>query len=75
MTKDRLKNILNKLHLKSPIISQTSFKVSFHNYFSRVIIVYQDVLITKKKYYNTINKKCGIYKWINKINGKSYVGS
>ena len=48
MTKDILKNILNKLHFKSPIISQTSFKVSFHNYSSSSIIVYKDVLITKK---------------------------
>ena len=56
MTKNRLKTILNKLHFKSPIISQTSFKVSFHNYSSSSIIVYEDVLITKKKYYKTINK-------------------
>jgi len=57
MAKNRLKNILNKLHFKSSIISQTSFKisdtslkVSFHNYSSSSIIVYEDVLITKKKY-------------------------
>ena len=56
MTKNRLKNILNKLHFKSSIISQTSFKVGFHNNSSSNIIVYEDVLIAKKEYYKTINK-------------------
>jgi hypothetical protein len=53
--KKQIKNIVNQLHFKSLIISQTSFKtpetslkVSFHNYSSSNIIVYEDVLITKK---------------------------
>jgi hypothetical protein len=54
--KKQIKNISNKLHFKSSIISQTSFKVGFHNNSSSSIIVYEDVLIAIKKYYNTINK-------------------
>jgi hypothetical protein len=55
--KNRLKCILNKLYIKSPIILQTRFKLSFHNYSSSSIIVYEDVFITKKKNSSkTINK-------------------
>jgi len=32
-------------------------------------------LITKKKLLEDNKQKCGIYKWVNKINGKSYVES
>jgi len=35
------------------------------------IIVYEDVLITKIKILQDNQQKCGIYKWINKINGKA----
>ena len=49
MTKNRLKNTLNKLHFKSWIISQTSFTANFHNNTARSIIVYENVLIAKKK--------------------------
>ncbi|RYE14783.1 MAG: hypothetical protein EOP34_05545 [Rickettsiales bacterium] len=72
MAKNRLKTILNKLHFKSSIISQTSFKisetslkVSFHNCSSSSIIVYEDVFITKKIILEDNKHKCGIYKWAN----------
>lgn len=32
-------------------------------------------MITKKKLLEDNKQKCGIYKWVNKINGKSYVES
>jgi hypothetical protein len=66
-----------KLYFISSIISHThtSFKVSFHKNYSSSLIVYESVLITKKQILQDNKQKCGIYKWINKINGKSYVGS
>ena len=77
MTRYTLKNTLNKLYFKSSIISHTHtrFKVSFHNNYSSSLIVYENVLITKKQILQDNKQKCGIYKWINKIKGKSYVGS
>jgi hypothetical protein len=73
--KKHIKNTLNKLHFKSSIISHTRFKVSFNKNSSSSLIVYEDVLITKKQILQDNKQKCGIYKSINKIYGKSYVGS
>ena len=77
MTRYTLKNTLNKLYFKSSIISHTHtrFKVSFHNNSSSSLIVYENVLITKKQILQDNKQKCGIYMWINKINAKSYVWS
>lgn len=75
MTRYTLKNI--KFYFKSSnnSHSHTRFKVSFHNNSSSSLIVYENLLITKKQILQDNKQKCGIYKWINKINGKSYVGS
>jgi group I intron endonuclease len=75
MTRNTLNNTLNKLHFKGSIISHIGFKVGFHNNSSSSLIVYEDVLINKKQILQDNKQKCGIHKWINKINGKSYVGS
>ena len=39
------------------------------------IIIYNDIMEYKDKIYNDNRNKSGIYRWTNKINGKSYIGS
>jgi hypothetical protein len=62
-----------KLYFKSSIISHTHtrLKVNFNKNSSSSLIVYENVLITKKQILQDNKQKCGIYNWINKINGKA----
>jgi len=45
------------------------------HYNSNNVIIYDDALKDKDKILQDNKGKCGIYKWVNKTNGKSYVGS
>ena len=72
------KNILNNINLKclNILYSETILnKVRFYSSDYNNIIVYDDVLNDKTKILGENKQKCGIYKWVNKINGKSYLGS
>ncbi len=39
------------------------------------IIIYDDALSNKNKILQNNKQRCGVYRWVNKINGKCYVGS
>lgn len=39
------------------------------------LITYADSLSERKEIIKNNNKKSGVYRWINQVNGKSYVGS
>ena len=39
------------------------------------IIIYDDALSNNNKILQHNKQRCGAYKWVNKINGKSYIGS
>lgn len=42
---------------------------------SHNIIIYDDVLSNKNKILQDNKQRCGVYRWVNKINGKCYIGS
>ena len=46
----------------------------YHSYLSNIII-YDDALSNKNKILQNSKQRCGVYRWVNKINGKCYVGS
>ena len=39
------------------------------------ILIYTNVLTEKKEIYKNNKGKAGVYRWVNKINGSSYIGS
>ena len=39
------------------------------------ILIYTNVLAQKKEIYQNNKGKAGVYRWVNKINGSSYIGS
>ena len=41
----------------------------------RPVISYSDIEMNKDNIYKENKKRSGIYRWINKINNKSYIGS
>lgn len=38
-------------------------------------MIYDNALIAKQEILQSSKHKCGVYRWVNKINGKSYIGS
>ena len=38
-------------------------------------MIYDNALIAKQEILQSNKHKCGVYRWVNKINGKSYIGS
>ena len=73
-----IKITLNNIHFKSRniIYFETNLKkAKFFHSASNNIIIYDDALSNKNKILQDNKQRCGVYKWVNKINGKSYVGS
>lgn len=74
-----IKNTLNNIYLKSSNVTFLGSKIMRANYFFQSndnnIIIYEDVLKNKNNILQDNKQRCGVYKWVNKINGKSYVGS
>ena len=50
-------------------------KKSKQNSDSNNIIIYDDALSNKNKILQHNKQICGVFRWVNKINGKCYVGS
>jgi excinuclease UvrABC nuclease subunit len=70
---ERFIHYMNIAYLKSNIKVRFFHSSSFSS--SNNIIIYDNLLDNKKKILQDNKQKCGIYKWTNKINGKSNVGS
>jgi len=70
-----LKNSFNNIYFKSLNIICSETKTRFYHSACNNIILYDDALNSKKKILQDNKQKCGIYKWVNKLNGKSYIGS
>ena len=50
-------------------------KAKFYNSYLNNIIIYDDALSNKNNILQNSKQRCGVKKWVNKINGRCYVGS
>ena len=67
---------LNIINFKCPNAkhSETSQKKQYFSTLNNTII-YHNALKSKQEIIQSNKNKCGIYKWVNKVSGKSYIGS
>lgn len=73
-----IKNTLENIHFKSRNITyfdKNPKKAKFFHFSPHKIIIYDNALSNKNKILQDNKQRCGVYKWVNKINGKSYIGS
>ena len=73
-----IKNTLENIHFKSrniPYFEKNPKKAKLFHFSSHNIIIYDDGLSNKNKILQDNKQRCGVYKWVNKINSKSYIGS
>jgi len=74
--------ITNKKRLRTSIFKYkyNTYKVSYARFYClaqprfKPVIVYNDLVYIKHNIYKENKYKCGIYRWVNNTNNKSYVG-
>lgn len=60
------------IHIKHKQIKAT---IKYVNFLHNPIRVYENSLIEKSNIFRENKNKCLVYRWVNKLNGKTYIGS